>query len=106
MGRPNPEARTVYKEASQSSLFLYSRFVIRLVLCSRIHDITDRLKAEKELAKSKRVWEKTFNAMSDIVTIQDENMRIWHVNLVQSARAEPASETQVSGSLDRRRADR
>jgi PAS domain S-box-containing protein len=52
----------------------------RLVLCSIIHDITDRLKSEKALARSKNEWEKTFDAMSDIITIQDENMHIVRAN--------------------------
>ena len=52
----------------------------RHVLCSTIIDITDRLRAEKELANSKEEWEKTFNAISDIVTIQDKDMRIVRAN--------------------------
>ncbi len=52
----------------------------RHVLCSTIIDITDRLLAEKEIATSKEEWEKTFNVLSDIVTIQDKEMHIIRAN--------------------------
>ena len=49
-------------------------------LCSTIIDITDRLRAEKEITKSRVEWEKTVDALSDIVTIQDHEMRIVRAN--------------------------
>jgi PAS domain S-box-containing protein len=52
----------------------------RQVLCSTIIDITERLRTEKELAGSKEEWEKTFDALSDIVTIQDKDMHIVRAN--------------------------
>ena len=43
-------------------------------------DITERKKAEDELLKSKKEWSLTFDAMADIVTIQDKDMRIVRAN--------------------------
>ncbi|MCK5228841.1 MAG: PAS domain S-box protein, partial [Desulfobulbaceae bacterium] len=43
-------------------------------------DITALKQSENLLRQSKEKWESTFNAMSDIVTIQDKNMRIVQVN--------------------------
>lgn len=39
-------------------------------------DITAQKKAEKEVEASAKIWEKTFNAIQDVVTIQDGDMRI------------------------------
>ena len=52
----------------------------RHVLCSTIIDITERLLAEKELTRSKKEWEETFNSLSDIITIQDKDMCIVRAN--------------------------
>jgi PAS domain S-box-containing protein len=52
----------------------------RQVLCSTIFDITERLRIAQELARSRDEWEKTFNAISDIITIQDMEMRIVRAN--------------------------
>jgi PAS domain S-box-containing protein len=52
----------------------------RQVLCSTIYDITERLQIAQELAWSHDEWEKTFNAISDIITIQDKEMRIIRAN--------------------------
>ena len=41
-----------------------------------IRDITERKRAEEQLKKSKEEWEKTFQAIGDIATIQDLNQRI------------------------------
>ncbi|MBU0728205.1 MAG: transporter substrate-binding domain-containing protein [Proteobacteria bacterium] len=49
-------------------------------LFSIIHDISDRTKAELELLKNKEEWEKTFNSISDIVTILDPDLRIVRAN--------------------------
>ncbi len=43
-------------------------------------DVTDRKKEERELIRTKEEWTLTFDAMSDIVTIQDKNMRIVQAN--------------------------
>ena len=45
-----------------------------------ISDITKQKLAEIEVRTSKEQWEKTFDAMSDIVTIQDKDMRIVRAN--------------------------
>ncbi len=43
-------------------------------------DITQQRKIEEQVRNSKEEWEKTFDAMHDIVTIQDKNMRIVRAN--------------------------
>lgn len=43
-------------------------------------DITDRKHTELALQKSKEEWEKTFNAIPDIVILQDTNLRIVKIN--------------------------
>ena len=53
-------------------------------------DITERIKTEKEIVKAKKEWEKTFDAMSDIITIQDKNMRIVRANKAAHAAFEVA----------------
>lgn len=50
------------------------------VVCATITDITDRLRIEKAINSSKEEWEKTFDALSDIVTIQDKDMHIVRAN--------------------------
>ena len=49
-----------------------------------IDEIKSRQKSEDSLRKSKETWEKTFDAMSDIVTIQDRDMRIIRGNKAAS----------------------
>jgi len=44
------------------------------------YDITEQRKSEDLVRKSKEEWENTFNAMEDIVTIQDKEMRIVRAN--------------------------
>ncbi|AGF76722.1 PAS domain S-box [Desulfocapsa sulfexigens DSM 10523] len=41
-----------------------------------VRDITARLEFERSLRRSKEEWESTFDAMGDIITIQDKEMRI------------------------------
>ncbi len=43
-------------------------------------DITVHKQAKEELLRSKKEWERTFNAMPDIVTIQDKNFSIIRAN--------------------------
>lgn len=43
-------------------------------------DITVKYETEQVLRRSKEEWEKTFDALSDIVTIQDREMRIVRAN--------------------------
>ena len=45
-----------------------------------ISDFTKQKLAEIEVRTAKEQWEKTFDAMTDIVTIQDKNMRIVQAN--------------------------
>ncbi len=46
----------------------------------RLHDLTEQRKIENALRYSKAEWERTFDALSDIATIQDRNMRIVRAN--------------------------
>jgi PAS domain S-box-containing protein len=50
-----------------------------------LDEIITRKKGEDRLRRSKEEWEKTFDAISDIITIQDKDMRIIRGN--QAARA-------------------
>lgn len=43
-------------------------------------DITPRKQAEEQLLKKTEEWEKTFNAIPDIITLQDKNMKIIRAN--------------------------
>jgi PAS domain S-box-containing protein len=45
-----------------------------------VHDITAIKEAEEKLRKAKDEWERTFEAIGDIVTIQDTELRITRVN--------------------------
>ena len=51
-----------------------------LSILMRLHDLTAQRKIEGDIRRAKREWEKTFDAMSDIVTIQDTDMRIIRAN--------------------------
>ncbi|MBW1791547.1 MAG: PAS domain S-box protein [Deltaproteobacteria bacterium] len=44
------------------------------------HDITNRKKVETTIRKSEEQWDRTFNAITDIVTLQDTSMKIVKVN--------------------------
>jgi len=52
----------------------------RRLLYSIIHDVTERLEAERRLRRSEKEWEQTFDAMQDIVTLQDRERRIVKAN--------------------------
>jgi PAS domain S-box-containing protein len=47
---------------------------------SIFHDITAHRQTEIDILTSKQEWERTFDAMSDIVTIQDMDMHIIRIN--------------------------
>nr|MBF0222305.1 PAS domain S-box protein [Desulfobulbaceae bacterium] len=49
-----------------------------------ITDITERKKAEDALLKAKNEWEQTFDSISDIITLQDQDMRILQANKATS----------------------
>jgi len=46
----------------------------------RLRDLTEQQKIENILRNSKKEWENTFDAMTDIITIQDKDMRIIRAN--------------------------
>ncbi len=50
------------------------------LVCSFLHDITERKLAEEEVLKVKLQWESTFDAIEDIITIHDRDMRIIRAN--------------------------
>ena len=50
------------------------------LICTFIHDITKRKVAELQAVKAKEQWEATFDAINDIVTIHDYDMRIIRAN--------------------------
>ncbi len=50
------------------------------LICTFIHDITERKVAEAQAVKAKEQWEATFDAINDIVTIHDCDMRIIRAN--------------------------
>lgn len=50
------------------------------LICTFIHDITKRKQAEKNALEAKEQWERTFDAIDDIVTIHDPEMRIVRAN--------------------------
>ncbi len=56
----------------------------RDLLYSIIHDITRRKRLDRALRRSRDQWEKTFDAIDDIVTLQDPNMCIVRANLAAS----------------------
>ena len=43
-------------------------------------EIADRIQTEKELRNAKEEWEKTFNAITDVVCIQNPEMKVLRVN--------------------------
>ena len=43
-------------------------------------DITERKRVEQEIVRAKREWEKTFDAMTDIVTVMDKDFHIIRAN--------------------------
>ncbi|MFH2121947.1 MAG: response regulator [Pseudomonadota bacterium] len=54
------------------------------LVCTFIHDITDRKQTEKNIIRAKEEWERTFDAIDDIVTIHDQEMRIVRANKATS----------------------
>lgn len=47
-------------------------------------DITERKKAEAQLLMARQEWDRTFDAISDVVTVQDMDMRIIQANKAAS----------------------
>ncbi|NDY43216.1 PAS domain-containing protein, partial [Dissulfurirhabdus thermomarina] len=44
------------------------------------HDITHRRRAEEEIRRAKEEWDRTFDAIGDVVTLHDPEMRLLRVN--------------------------
>ncbi len=49
-------------------------------------DVTERRQAEKKILQAKQEWEKTFNAVPDLIAILDNNYRIIRVNKAMADR--------------------
>ncbi|WP_457574002.1 PAS domain-containing protein [Desulfolithobacter sp.] len=52
----------------------------RPALLALVRDIRERKKTEEQLRRAKEDWERTFDAIDDIITIQDTDMRILRAN--------------------------
>ncbi len=52
----------------------------RPALLALVRDISERKKTEEKLRRAKEDWERTFDAIDDIITIQDTDMRILRAN--------------------------
>lgn len=65
-----------YECRDQAIRWLDGRFV-RMEIAT---DITARKQAEKDIYRAQREWERTFDAIADPITIQDDQMRIVRVN--------------------------
>lgn len=51
-----------------------------LSILMRLHDLSEQRAVENNLRRSKEEWERTFDAVSDLVTIQNMDMRIIRAN--------------------------
>ncbi len=61
-----------------------------------LRDVTDKRQAEEELRQAKEDWERTFDAVTDLVFIQDTNGRILRTNRALSDRLKKTPE-ELSG---------
>jgi len=57
-----------------------------------VHDITERKQAEEAILRAKEEWERTFDAVPDLVTILDNDYRIVRVNKAMADRLNLTSE--------------
>ena len=58
----------------------HSRASLKKTVARLTREINERRLTEKELTKSKQEWERTFNAIGDIVAIMDSRLRIIKAN--------------------------
>ena len=49
-------------------------------------DVTAEFRAQAEIVRAKNQWERTFNAVSDLITIMDDERRIVQVNKAMADR--------------------
>jgi PAS domain S-box-containing protein len=74
----HPDGRRILLDTLNTPYYGPDDSVIGVIGVSR--DITERKKNEMKLLLSKEEWEKTFNAISDIITLQDKNHCIVRAN--------------------------
>ena len=69
-GLPLEFTVTIVRDSEQNPLSIFMRR----------HDLTEQRAVEDTLRKSKEEWERTFNSIADLITIQDADMRIVRAN--------------------------
>lgn len=74
--RPNGEERIIQQQ-SENTLDANGKTATSLGM---IHDITAFKKVEGSLRQSKEQWEKTFNSIHNVITLQDSHMNIVNIN--------------------------
>ncbi|MBN2705878.1 MAG: PAS domain S-box protein [Deltaproteobacteria bacterium] len=65
------------------------------LICTFVHDITERKQAEKNVTAAKEQWERTFDAIADIITIHDPDMRIVKANQAAGKMFQTAPEALI-----------
>ncbi|MFZ5772496.1 MAG: ATP-binding protein [Thermodesulfobacteriota bacterium] len=96
-GNPEYHPRSICKK--DRTLLWMEIYVFKLSTAEIVavfEDITERQEAERRLIQSKEEWERTFNAIHDIITLQDKNMRIVKANAAAS-RVLQADREQLAG---------
>ncbi len=64
-------------------------------------DITERKRVESEIVRAKEEWEKTFDAVPDLIMILDLNHRIVRANRAMAARLATMSEDRLERPVSR-----
>ncbi|MBU0908611.1 MAG: response regulator, partial [Proteobacteria bacterium] len=80
-GNPEYHPQSIFKK--DDILLWLEIYVFKLPTAEVVavfEDITEKQEAERRLIRSKEEWERTFNSIHDIITLQDKNMRIVKAN--------------------------
>ncbi len=59
-----------------------------------LRDITERKRAEQEIIRAKEAWERTFDAVPDLITILDKDYHILRINKAMAERLERSSRVE------------